>query len=191
MEERPEHDSRTQGAKDSGARAKGPAFGLIAGLAATVVIDLVTMGVLPFMGAPRDGGFSIIGDTAAGFFALFGLDVAGGVPLGAVLHFLVGLALGVIFGAAVTRVDALRLSSIKKSLGLGILYTEVISLPILVTPPLILKWAGAAAAQWFGFSFVMHAIWGVVLGLVVRYGLRSAIAARRGEPQADPGLATK
>lgn len=46
MEERPEHDSRTQGAKDSGARAKGPAFGLIAGLAATIVIDLVTMGVV-------------------------------------------------------------------------------------------------------------------------------------------------
>jgi hypothetical protein len=182
MEERLRRDSRLAGAMGSGVRARGLVFGLIAGLAATVVIDLATMGVLPFMGAPPDGGFAIIGDTAAGFFALFGIDVAGGVPLGAVLHFLVGLALGVIFGAAVTRVDALRLSSIKKSLGLGILYTEVISLPILVTPPLILKWTVSTAAQWFGFSFVMHAIWGIVLGLVVRYGLRSAMAARRGEP---------
>ena len=98
MEERLRRDSRLAGAMGSGVRAKGLVFGLIAGLAATVVIDLVTMGVLPFMGSPPDGGFAIIGDTAAGFLSLFGLDVTGGVPLGVVLHFLIGLPLGVIFG---------------------------------------------------------------------------------------------
>jgi len=77
----------------------------------------------------------------------------------------------------VTRIDALRLDSIKKGVGFGILYTEVISSPIIVMPPLILKWTVSAAAQWFEFSFVMHTIWGIVLGLVVSYWLRSAIAA--------------
>jgi hypothetical protein len=48
-----------------------------------------------------------------------------------------------------------------------------------VMPPIILKWTAFAAAQWFGFSFVMHAIWGVVLGVVVSYGLRSSTAARQ------------
>ena len=164
----------------SGARTKGLVFGLVAGLAATIVIDLITVGALPFMGLPADGGFSVIGDTAAGFCSLFGIDATGGVPLGVVLHYLIGLALGVIFGAGVTRIDALRLNSMKKGLGLGILYTEVISLPILVMPPIILTWTVSAAAQWFGFSFVMHAIWGIVLGVVVSYGLRSAIVAGRG-----------
>jgi len=101
------------------------------------------------------------------------LGLAGGVPLGAVMHYLIGAALGVIFGVAVTRIPAFRLSSFKKGLGLGILYTEIISLPILVLPPIILDWAAPEAAWWFGFSFVMHAIWGVVLGGVVAYGLRS------------------
>ena len=172
-----QHDLRVEGQMSNVALTRGLVLGLIGGLAATIVIDVITVGVLPLMGLPADGGFVVIGDTAAGFFSLLGIDVAGGVPLGAVFHFLIGLALGVIFGAAVTHVDALRLNSMKKGLGLGILYTEVISLPILVTPPIILKWTAFAAAQWFGFSFVMHAIWGIVLGVVVSYGLRSATRA--------------
>ena len=179
MEGRLQHDSRAEGAMGSGARTKGLVLGLVAGLAGTIVIDLITMGALPFMGSPADGGFSVIADTAAGFFSLFGINVTGGVPLGVALHYLIGLALGVIFGAGVTRINALRLNSTKKGVGLGILYTEVISLPILVMPPIILKWTASAAAQWFGFSFVMHAIWGTVIGVVVSYGLRSAVAARR------------
>jgi hypothetical protein len=158
--------------------ARGMILGLIGGLAATVVIDVITVGVLPFMGAPADSGFAIIGDTAAGFFSLLRVDAAGGVLVGAVFHYLVGLALGVVFGTAVTHVDVLHLNSVKKGLGLGILYTEVISLPILVMPPIILKWTTPAAAQWFGFSFVMHAIWGVVLGVVVSYGLGLVTAAK-------------
>jgi hypothetical protein len=177
MEQKPNVGSGAVGAAGGGIRTRGVVFGLVGGLIATIVIDLITMGVLPLMGLPADGGFSTIGDTAAGFFALFGIEAAGGVLPGAVFHFLIGLALGAIFGAAVTRIDALRLNSIGKSLGLGVLYTEVISLPILVLPPIILKWSVAMAIWWFGFSFVMHAIWGMVLGLVVSWGLRSAARA--------------
>jgi hypothetical protein len=169
MEKELHSDSRTENA-----RSRGLILGLAGGVAATIVIDLVTAGVLPLMGLPADGGFSVIGDTAAGFLALFGIAVSGGVLLGAVLHYLIGAALGVIFGAAVTRIPRLRLTSIKKGLGLGILYTEVISLPILVLPPIILGWAAPEAAWWFGFSFMMHAIWGSVLGGIVAYGLRRA-----------------
>ena len=167
MEEELHSDSRT-----AGARTKGLVLGLVGGVAATIVIDLITVAVLPLIGLPADGGFSVIGDTAAGFLALFGIAVAGGVAMGAVMHYLIGAALGGIFGAAVTRIPRLRLTSIKKGLGLGILYTEIISLPILVLPPIILGWAGPEAAQWFGFSIVMHAIWGAVLGGVVVFGLR-------------------
>jgi hypothetical protein len=41
-------------------------------------------------------------------------------------------------------------------------------------PPIILHWTAATAAFWFGFSFLMHAIWGAVLGAIVAYGLRRA-----------------
>jgi ABC-type dipeptide/oligopeptide/nickel transport system permease component len=32
----------------------------------------------------------------------------------------------------------------------------------------------------FAFYLAMHALWGILLGLVVTYGLRSATAARQG-----------
>lgn len=152
----------------------GLALGAVGGLAATVVIDVVTVAVMPLMGLPATSGFSIIGDTAAGFLGLIGLKVSGGVLLGTILHYLIGLVLGAIFGAAATKISAFRLSSLRRGVVLGILYTEIISLPILVTPPLILKWGTAETVQWFGFSFVMHAIWGTVLGAVVAYGLNPA-----------------
>lgn len=168
----------------SGARVKGPVAGLIAGLVATIVIDLIMMGYLLLKGQPADDGFAVIGNTTAGFFSLFGIDVAGGVLPGLVWHYLIGLALGVIFGAAVTRIDALRLSSLKKGVGLGILYAELISLPLLVMPPIILKWTASEAAKLLEFYLVMHALWGMLLGVVVSYGLRSATAAgRRATPR--------
>ncbi len=173
MEEGPQRDSTSKGAMGSGRRAKGLLLGSIAGLVATIVIDLIMMGYLRSRGQRADDGFAVIGDTTAGFFSLFGVDVAGGVRPGVVWHYLIGLALGVIFGTAVTRIDALNVNSMKKGAGLGILYAEVISLPILVMPPIILKWTASAAAQLFRFYLVMHAIWGSLLGLVVGYGLRS------------------
>jgi len=89
MEERLQHDSRAKGAMGSGARAKGLVLGLIAGLVATIVIDLIMMGYLLFKGQPADDGFAVIGDTTAGFFSLFSIDVAGGVPTGAAAHYMV------------------------------------------------------------------------------------------------------
>jgi len=180
MEERLQHDSRPKDATGSGARVKGLVLGLIAGLVATIVVDLIMMGVLLFRGKPADAGFAVIGDTAAGSFSLFGVDVAGGVPPGLVWHYLIGLAFGVIFVTAVTRFDALRLTSMKKGVGLGILYTEVMSIPMLVQVPIFLKQTASDMAELLVFFFIMHAIWGFLLGVVVSYGLRSEMAARQG-----------
>jgi hypothetical protein len=180
VEEGLQHDSRANHAVGSDVRTRGLRLGIIAGLAATFVIDLIMIGYLLFTGQPAENGFAVIGDTAAGLFSLFGIEVAGGVTVGLVWHYVIGLILGVIFGVAVTRIDALHPTSLRKGVGLGILYAEVISLPILVMPPIILNWTTSATEQLFGFYFVMHAIWGILLGVVVSYGLRSTTAARQG-----------
>jgi hypothetical protein len=54
------------------------------------------------------------------------------------------------------------------------------SIPMLVLVPIILKWTASDTARLFAFFFVMHAIWGFSLGIVVIYGLRSAMATGQG-----------
>ncbi len=145
---------------------KAIAAGLLGGLVATVVLDVIVIGLFPFIGMPADVSFSVIGDTAARFLAMLDIEMAGGVPLGLLVHYLTGLALGGLFGAARSW-RGLGLDSKKNGVGLGILYTEVVSFPILATAPIMLQMSALSAAQWFGVSFVMHGVYGSVLAFVV------------------------
>lgn len=160
------------------ARTRGVIVGLIGGLVGTIAMDLFGAALFVAMGGPPSLSFTIIGDAAAGFFATLGVALAGGAPLGALLHYLIGLALGGIFGAAVSSIAVLHLDSWKKAAGLGVLYVEIASQPLLAAAALILHMTAAETAQWFGISFVMHLVYGLVLGLVARYGLRAGRAAR-------------
>jgi hypothetical protein len=110
---------------------------------------------------------------------MLGMTVAGGTPLGALLHYLIGLAFGALFGAAVSWIAVLRVDSLKKAVGLGVLYVEVMSLPLLAAAAWVLQMSAAETAQWSGISFVMHLVYGLVLGLVMHYGSRTAAARQR------------
>ena len=74
-------------------------------------------------------------------------------------------------GVAVASLEPLRLASLKKRVGLSILYVEVMSLPLLAAGILALKMSAADAVLWFGISFVMHLVYGLVLGVVTNFGM--------------------
>jgi hypothetical protein len=164
--------------RSSGTFSRGLVVGLIGGLAGTIAMHVFGVGIFLVMGQPTSISFSIIGDATASFFARLGVELAGGAPLGMVVFYLLGLALGVTFVAFVVRIDALRLDSIKKGVGLGILYVEVLSLPLLAMATLVLNMTATATALWFGVSVVMHLAYGAVMGAVVSYGLRPAVTRR-------------
>lgn len=148
----------------------GAMVGCLGGLLGTVVMDLFGAGLFLLMGGPASLSFAVIGDAAAGFLAMVGMTVTGGVPLGALLHYLIGLTFGGVFGLAASRVAVLQLTSLTKAVGLAVLSVEVISQPLLVAAALILHMSEAQTAQWFGLSFVMHLVYGLVLGLIACYG---------------------
>ena len=160
--------------RDHGHLARGMGWGLLGGLGGTLVMDLVLMGGLTAAGLPALTCFAIVGNTVARFLAMSGIDIAGGVPLGAAAHYLIGPALGAIFGAAVTQIGALRVNTLKKSVVLAVIYVEILSQPILATTPILLQMTAAETLQWFGVSAVMHFLFAVVLGVVMGYGLRLA-----------------
>jgi hypothetical protein len=72
----------------------------------------------------------------------------------------------------VSRFGALRTDTIKRDVGLAVVYIEVLSQPIALTAPLILKMPASEALIWLAMSAGMHLIWGIALGLVVSYGRR-------------------
>ena len=164
--------------------AVGIAWGFVGGVAGTVVMDLSFSGTSSVSGLEPLTFLSVIGDTAARFFALFGIGMAGGVPLGAAVHYTMGLVFGALFGAAVARVRALAVNSAIRAGGLAVLAIEIVSQPILAAAPILLPMTASETLLWFGVAAIMHLIWAIVLGLVVYYGLRLTTAATR-HPSAD------
>jgi len=137
-------------------------------------MDLILMGVLSAVGLPALSCFSMVGDTVARFFSILGIEMAGGVTAGVATHYIVGPIIGVIFGVAVVRAGALRAGSKMKIVAIAVLFVEIVSQPILAMTPFLLKMTAAETLQWFGGSFVMHLIWGIVLGVIVSRGLQPA-----------------
>jgi len=157
---------------------KALGWGTIGGVAGTLAMDLTLMAVLAAFGSPVLTCFSIVGDTAAHFFSMQNVGMAGTILLGVATHYTVGPVIGAIFGLLVARVKALRVNTLKKSILLGFLYVEILSQPLLATTPILLKMTVPAILQWYGGSFIMHMIAGAVLGAVVGRGLRLTTAGK-------------
>ncbi len=150
---------------------KALAVGAAGGLVGTIVMDLFGLAVLLVNGGPDTISFSLIGDAAASFFSRFNILVPGGTPLGLLLHYVIGLLLGVAFGAG-PSLFAIHHLRWKKGMALGILFVEAMSIPMLTTAAIVLQMTGSQTALYFSTSFIMHLVFGSVLGLTVSYGLR-------------------
>jgi hypothetical protein len=153
-------------------------WGLVGGFIGTVIMDIIIAGLFLVVGMPVDLIYSFIGDVAQNFFLRIGINVSGGVPLGVLFHFFLGLTLGGLFGMLVTQIRALRLESLKKGILLGIVYIEIASQPILVTAPLLIKMTTSDILQWYGLSTVMHLIYGIILGGVLSFQQKEKVLAK-------------
>lgn len=155
-------------------------WGGTAGLLGTAVMDLVIVGFFAAAGMPLGLIYSFIGDVAQQFFLRIGIEVPGGVPLGALVHFLLGLTLGSLFGLAVSRIRRLRLGSVLKGAMLGVLYIEIVSQPILASAPLLVQMTTPDVIQWYVLSTSMHFIYGIVLGVVLALRQRWLVRPNKG-----------
>jgi hypothetical protein len=156
---------------------KGIGWGFLGGLASTLVMDGLLIGALLAFRQSAWMCFSIVGDTVSRFLALFGAQVAGGIPTGVAAHYTIGPLVGMLFGAGVTMVPALRQGSLKKIVLASFVYVTLLSQPLLAATPILLKMETPATLQWYGGSFVMHLILSIVLGVIVGCGLRQETAS--------------
>ena len=128
-------------------------------MAGTLAMDLVMVGEFSMMGLPAGTQLAVIGSISGG-----------GVALGVVLHVAMGALLGLVFSVAVLMVDVLRIHSVGRGVGLGVL-AGVVTIPFGCVPFAIV--AGISILEMVGFSTVPHLVWGILLGIVAGYGLRS------------------
>jgi protein-S-isoprenylcysteine O-methyltransferase Ste14 len=153
--------------------ARSIKMGLISGLAGTLVMELVLMGALFVVGMPALTCLSFIGDTVAQLVAKFGIYLADGVPMCLAAQYLIGAIFGVIFATMLSKVSALHINSLKKVVLLSVVYAEIISQPLLAMTTILLKMSIMSTMLWYSASFVMHFLYGITLGAIVSFGLRS------------------
>ncbi len=159
---------------------RGMIAGMIAGLAGTFVMYLFGAAIFALLGWPADTSHTIIGNSAAAFFSKLGIFLQGGASLGLRLYYLIGFSMGAVFGVAVAWLEPLRRASFLKKMGLGVLYVEVLAVPLLAAGSIALQMKPFDVAVWFGFSFVLHLVYGLVLGAVTSIGLGDLKRGRAG-----------
>ena len=160
MNEEFQHNPRSvaKGHMSNIALARGIGIGVIGSLAGTLVMDLVVVGELLMMGLPALTYLDLIG-------SIFG----GGIPLGALAHFLLGSFLGLVFIMPVLKVNALRVDTVRKGVGLGFL-AGLVSIVFCVPFAILISEPIPAVLS---FMAIPHLVWGTGLGIVAGYGLRS------------------
>jgi len=172
METAIQGNSRAGGQDTHASLAKGILWGLLGGLAGTLLMDLLLMGILVLAGLPALTCFAIVGDTVARFFSLLGSAMVGSEATGIITHYVIGPAIGGIFGAFIASVRALRTVTLKKCIWLSVLYVEILSQPLLLMSVLLLEMKGPVIAAWYGGAFVMHFLLGIIVAEVVWRGLK-------------------
>lgn len=88
-------------------------------------------------------------------------------------QYLIGSLFGVIFGTMLSKISALHIYSLKKRVLLAVVYAEIISQPLLAMTTILLKMTAKDTLLWYSASFVMHFLYGVVLGAIISCGFRS------------------
>ena len=95
--------------------------------------------------------------------------MGGGTFLGVAMHLVIGSLVGLVFGAAVDKVEFLRIDTLSKGVWLGVL-GGLVTIPFGCV--LFAIATGVPISFMVSFSFILHLVWGTVLGVVAGLGLR-------------------
>ncbi|UCD63623.1 MAG: hypothetical protein JSW34_12900 [Candidatus Zixiibacteriota bacterium] len=136
-------------------------------MASTVIMDVVMFALLSATGDPQYIIFSMIADATSATLDFLGISVAASITLGGILHYLIGLVLGVIFAVLVARVKILQDRSTAALSLIGLVYTEIMSFCLLIPAVIILNMSRSDTLEVFGIAVFLHALWGALLGLIL------------------------
>ncbi len=146
------------------------AWALLGGIAGTLAMDLSLMAVLWLAGRDPFKCFTMVGSTIRLFIGLPAGEGMTPVLAGIATHYSVGPALALLFLPVLRRLNASPVLSLRRQLVTAVVYTEIISQPMLALVPIYMALAPLVTVLWYAGAAVMHAIYAVVLGLVLWFG---------------------
>ena len=152
------------------------------------VIGGIVMAIIPAAGG------MMLGTGAAGMFMMIGMGLGAGMMtatlVGLVLHFVVAIVTGLIFGISVYAVKPFRKISSARGLGLGALYGIIVYLVFFlpmamkVLAPTMMHLMGPKASMILGtvlaIAFIGHLLYGLILGFSTFFFARPRVGTPRG-----------
>jgi len=146
--------------------ATGGIYGIIAGIASTIVIDIVALIMLSALGLSLASFFAMIGRC---FLTLIGVDAVNPVWQGLTLHYSIAILTGLVVGLLTQRFRKLRFSSYRKGILLSVVIAEVEGNSLFYLMSVIMQIPKSEMMFMYGMCFILHLIWGVCLGFVISY----------------------
>ncbi len=175
-------------------------FGALAGLAASVAMYPFLFLTTSMMGIPLDDlsiarGMAISDLDSNNYFNL---------TLGIGMHLLTGVISGVIFALAVSKISRLKITSFKKGIAEGVIFSAVVFLVLYVPTTIYMVQPNLSEIMHqanpqpngqqnqqvveknlfplYGFGFVAHVVFGVALGYLVSLGALRSYTKTKGLP---------
>ncbi len=149
--------------------------GLIAGVISTLATDISMLLLFTANGTPLDHLLRLIGSAALVPFPGDGVPV---LPVALAADYGIGIAAGIGFAFAVSRIPRLRLSNWPRAVIIGLVFGEVLGGLLYWIVALLLQLPADEALPLFGTASFFHLVWGVALGLITRWLTRTPVSGK-------------
>jgi len=140
--------------------------GLIAGVFSALATDISMLVLFAASGTPLDSFLRLIGSAV---LVAFESDVAAVLPVALAADYGMGIVAGISFTAAVCRIPRLRLNSWPRAVVIGLVFGEVLGSALYWIMVALLRLPAEVALPLFGTASFFHLVWGVALGISVRW----------------------
>jgi len=141
-------------------------YGLIGGLVSTAVMDLLSLAVFTITGGSLPSFFALIGRT---ILTLLGIYVDFPLWQGLVMHYSIGILLGLFLSIACQMIQIVRFNTRWKSMLISVLTIEVIGIILFYLMSVILNIAQSEMMIIYISGIFLHGIGGIILGLILYY----------------------
>jgi hypothetical protein len=149
--------------------ARGIRYGLVGGLLATIVTDVVSLIIFRILGESLPDFYTLFGKS---FLTLFSLEAYYPLWQGLTLHYSIGILTGLVVGILTQRINLLTFNTYRRSILIAVIITQIEGLTLFYLMSVVLNMPQSEMMLIYGMGIFLHTIWGTCLGSIICFGRR-------------------